>query len=250
MAMDEGTLNIIVGTIIGALLATLGYFYKTRKEQQRTLKKALFHLLEIWYTIRIPTLLNAKFLLQHYANAFRNRFPNVEISNEDEALMGKLMGQQIGIFLKHAYQKPIHLSSSYQEVIQNLSGDAPILAFELNGNSNLQTALASLDQYWREIENDVRDEKEKVFVKEFESMVNSFAHQDVLGNLERDLRRLGRRIGISMWLRVSWKLRNQKRTQNKMIKDVISSILNEVNKTVAALEAKISSSESSQVIGS
>lgn len=138
--MDEKLVIAVIGSLVVASLSALGYLYKIRKEQKKALKEALFHLLEIWYAVRLPIVWNAKTFSRLYIDVLRSRHSQVQLSEDDLKKIEEQLGHQVEFFLKQQFNKPNpSLISSYHEVIRKLSGDAPILAFELSGNGSLSS---------------------------------------------------------------------------------------------------------------
>lgn len=226
--MEEKIVIAIVSALAGSLLTI---YLKARMEQKKALKEALFYLLEIWHIARVSVLLDSKKLLLMFLENFGKHYPSISISDEERAQMEKQFVQFINACLKPTYSgQGETLNSSYLSSVRKLSSDAPILAFELTGNSNLQALLVALDQYKKETEDRLANEEAKVLFEEFFAKVNQLVYLDALKELEHHLKRLGIRISIGMWIAVSWKLWKLKRYQKKIFKNLLTDFIDRILK--------------------
>lgn len=214
----------VVSVIIGALLSGIGYLVKTRYEHKKLLNEALFNLLEIWYVIRISTFFDVSDYMETYLRRVKDRFPEANFTKEDEEQyrqnFPKVVITSLQNFTGPAKEK---LHERYLGSIRKLSGIAPILAFELSGNQNLDLYLEHFDKLLNEfspLPSDAKSESESASAMEyFRTHVKKLILSDTVHDLENDLRRLARKCGTKVWYQTVRKIhRIRKREKDLPIK--------------------------------
>lgn len=221
---DEYALALIA-VLFGALLSSSGFLYRASREQKKLLNSVLYHLLEIWYAVRVSATIDTTRIRQILLDAVQRNFPDVVISESDKAEVDKMIAPIMSNLIQSF--EISSLNPGYYKAIEQLSVEEPVLAFELSGNKDLKTLLMHIDTLMSEVSQVDADEKAKKIADKSREWLSEHIHQEAINDLSRDIKRIARRVGISRWLKVSLKLRKSSKKAESELTKTIDKFLDE-----------------------
>lgn len=196
------TLTVGLGT--PALLA-VGYLFRVWRESKRTVRYALYALLEIWHRLSV-------FYRTDFDDFFEKVFREIQRQIPDAALADdqrEAVRQHYSPVLeRHLQQQALSdlesFESQFADAVSSLSADAPILAYRVNAATKTRKFLRFLESYLDEALRPLATESEdgRAAADALRFELEAFAPIDRLGDLEKDLRALAWRVGPVSYLRV------------------------------------------------
>ena len=237
-----------VATIIAVLLAgaltAIGYLMRGREERRRILSVSLFHLLEVWNQLRVLSQWKPTDIVDVLFADIKRQMPSWEIPEFEKKSAGFILNSIWQPLLVDLMGKREQTTEkSFLDAIENLSKVDPLIAFRLSGNRTLKMAILSINDYLKRCETHLMATN-PAELQQFQAAAKDaqeFIHDEVLRDLEKDLRSMALRIGITMWLRTSWDLR--KKRQRSMV-DFQKAIRPYIAKLLPHLQAPLTKSAS------
>jgi len=221
----------LVIAVLSPVLLAFGYFYRARMEKRSNLREALYLLLEIWHRMSALSVRSSEGMVDAIADRIRALFPTAVIS-DTEMLATK--AHFIPIFTKavrgHSLADVEGLQDAYGKVVRLVARSHPVYAYRLESASRIKRRLAFLDQYLLEAFQpfDQQQNPTAVFAAKLRDQLNSYAEQDVIGDLEKSLRGLALRVSVWSFLGTHLLIKRRRRTLETDSPDDIDRILLEV----------------------
>jgi hypothetical protein len=238
--MTDTLISMAFGIFLGALVSSIGYLVKIRRERNRVFNESLFSLLEIWHQARLLTPLDVDAVLAVFTEELKKRHPEVELEIED------LEGPKIAIE-NHAKELITGITSktesslceSYRSAISGLCKEAPILAYKLNGHQNLKHNCEQLDHYFNQIKEvsptGDDDAKSMEFANQLLQKCSGDAKNTIFSNLERDLLTLASFLGNKTKKQVSEMIKIEKKKEDNGIKELVNELIQHIETTAKAV---------------
>jgi hypothetical protein len=137
----------LTGVGLGILFSGIAYFWKIRAEQKRIINKILYSLLEVRHQIKLNYLSVPK-MRQYYLNFLNNYF-------EKNHLPKNQVPKEILTAIESHFKRLIsslrmpnnHSTDKYQELITQLAGTKPLLAFKLSSIDIFSSLIETQNSY-------------------------------------------------------------------------------------------------------
>ena len=232
--------SLLIG-ILSPFLLAVGYFYRSRKENKRNRKLALYTLLEIWHRVSI-------FYRKDFDDAFdlvfielRKQFPNERITEvEIEASKAHFSPLITEILRTTALSGLTGYQDKYQDVISLISEDDPIFAYKISAASKTKRFLGFLDSYFEKtlesIENGSAESQH--LAETLKSHMAEHAKLDCINDLEADIKILSFKVSIYTWLSCIYTIKKRRKSLKSienheveaLVKNIIAPAINEFSK--------------------
>jgi hypothetical protein len=191
--------------LTGTFFAVVGYYYRAWREKQENLREALYLLLEIWHRSSAVSNAPIKKLFDVLIARIRVRIPDVPFSEQEEAATRAYFSPILERTIQsHAMDGIEGLHGAYDKVIQLISRTDPLFAYDLDSASSTKRRLAFLDEYLQEAFGALHAQggAARPFTDSIRVVLKDEAHKDAMNQLEKNLRRLGARLGPLTWLKI------------------------------------------------
>lgn len=245
--MDWAAASTIISALIAAIVSGIAYQLRRSDDRRRVLNGSLFILLEVWHLLKVTTIVEPKALTDAYFSAVRRRFPNLQVSTEEDdgvlaAAMTMLVRQLVAAF--ESQGQPIR--AAFQTSIQQLATVDPLLAFRLSGNENLKSTIevvaTEVDKFLRAKVDGLQDVAVgQQALAVFSERTKGYLYQDAVNDLERSLRSIALRIGPIMYVRMALRLNRTKpsrlrfeRLMENLVDELLIPALVEISKRARA----------------
>jgi hypothetical protein len=198
-------ITALIGTVIGALFGSAGYFLKTflktRSEAKKTTRKVLYWLLEIHHAIETLRL-DPTDLTQEYLQYFRNKMMEHGIPCE-----GELPPQLKNLIIEHLKNVidsartglDERFLDPYEKALLELAQVDPVLAYQLRGKEKLTAFVQLANQYSYDFSELVRSEVSTDHSRESTVSLADRAKKDAIDllvqELEQDILKVARISG-------------------------------------------------------
>jgi len=214
----------VLGVLIGGCLSVIGYLLRTRWERKRNIRKCLFLLLEIWSDIRFSELIDLDIWVDKYLEEARKRFPNEDFDSVDRDFYKKeLKPYVVNLLSPTSSTRRERIVGRFDEVIEKLSEDEPLLAYRLNDKPHLRSALASIDSYFagaRQLAaTTMNDPAAEALLFSITESIKGAETADLIKTLQEDILE----IASTVWLRNKTRQLMQ-RAYTVDIKDITESV--------------------------
>lgn len=223
--------KLFLGIFTPTLLAA-GYFYRARKEKRDNLKKALYILLEVWH--RMAVLYRNDF--DSYFDAITaeiiRKVPEEEFTEEQSKASKEYFTPILMNTVQAAAFSDIeHYQESFDEAVKLIAINDPFFAYDIGSVGKTKKFLKTLDSYLEEafepLENEGGDSL--VLSNTLKDHMSSHASLEVLSDLEKDIRRLSFRVGISSYIKSLSVIRKRKERlqgfSKKEIRELVDTVL-------------------------
>ncbi len=192
-SMDFKLVSVIVGVILGGLIGSLGYHYKTRIENKGKINIALFNLLEIWSVVGMAKVINEDEFFNKLIQRIRMSFPKEKIDSEAEENIRLSLERSMPILLGEEPTKEKHYLNNYLSAVSELAPIDPLYAYQLNKNQMIIKFLGGFDSLIGDVET---TETDKMLIRNLKSFISN----DACKEFENDLRVLSKKSGyLNHW---------------------------------------------------
>ena len=218
--------NIIIGTLLGALISSIGYLYNRRSEKKKVLNKALFSLLELWWQLNKVSNINLLNVIEIAKERLQKEKPNLTIGELPVELINKLSRLLKNYYIQNDYNlKSDTLENVFQQTLTEICNYSPILAFDLNKNHSLKNVLTKFDDYMKLVIDEFQIESPEDISKLNKTITDQLVDTlmiDTLKTLEKDIKKLAFKCGIYKYYGTRKILR--KKRDREIDKELLDSI--------------------------
>lgn len=217
--MDKNTLiGTIVGLSIAWILNSVGKWWARKKENELVKKKVLYNLLEVHYNLSmldIEDKLDLSFTkMGKHIPAEEREQAIKDIKPAIQSIVTKAIASQVKDKLKS-------LSDSYSTSIEQLSAIDPIRAYWLSERSNVFEVFESLERYFSEVSDPLKESNDEFTHDEIEQSLNDIqgelvdffepeVFKDAIKEIRGEIEGLAWSVGIRTWYKAKRPINNIK----------------------------------------
>ncbi len=233
--------KLLIGILTPVLLA-VGYFYRSRRENIKNRKIALYILLEVWHRISVFYRKDFDDVFDQLAIEIKKQFPAENISENDIRASRNyftpiLIETARGIALSDFddYQE------RYQEAVSLISSDDPIFAYKVGSASKTKKFLMFLDSYLARSLSPLEETGVgSKLSQSLKSHMTRSAELESIKDLESDIRKLSLKVSVFAYLSSAHLIKKRKNNISKidngelenLVKDILTPALAEFNKSI------------------
>lgn len=242
MFMDKEIFIALLGLIgisLGAFFSGFGYYLKIRGERLNSKKSVIFYLLEIKYLI--------KFYYLDVDDVFNSYLKSCEkyLKKNNPDYKNDFDGQNLVVVKNYITEsldsmKPLMDSEfiqSYERSLLSLSVDDPVLAYKLKGRHNMNGLLRIQQNYISNLSKFLDDSDQKNIAISYSSEKNKALIDEIVHQLDSDLRCIARRCGVLTWISVVKEIKRFSKPVFKIsdseIESIIKGLIVEQDKTAS-----------------
>lgn len=205
--MDSKVIAALIGLIgisLGALLAGIGYFLKTRHERLRAKKLVLFHLLEIRHLLK-SSYADPKEITSEYITFCKSFFLKIGLSENEEIpdeLKSLIENHMSSLIKTLSPQISVEFINSFENSLQSLCKDDPVLAFQLRGKEQLTKVLTVQENYIKNFNNSglfIPLEQNNEFMSKELNNMNNKATEELIKDMDKEISLVSKHCGIITW---------------------------------------------------
>ncbi|KUJ73977.1 hypothetical protein AVO42_00725 [Thiomicrospira sp. XS5] len=222
--------NILIAVLSPALFA-IGYLYRSRKENLKNRKIALYILLEIWHRISIFYKKNFDDVFDQIVSEIKEQFPREDISEneirESKNYFTPILMEKVR---EMALSDLDNFQEKYQEAVSLISSDDPIFAYKIGSASETKKFLKFLDSYLEKSfspieENDIGNK----LSQSLKTNMTRHAELRAIKDLETDIKKLSFKVSLSTYLSSIYTIRTRRKKlaklKNSEVKNLVKNIL-------------------------
>jgi hypothetical protein len=221
--MDVKLVSVIVGVILGGLIGSLGFHYKSRIENKGKINTALFNLLKIWSVVGMAKVINEDEFFNKLIQRIKTSFPKENIDSEAEANIRLGLEKSMPILLGEDPEQEGHYLNSYLTAVSELAPIDPLYAYQLNKNQMIIKFLDGFDSLIGDVET---TDSDKLLIRNLKSFISNDAYKE----FENDLKILSKKSGYLNYWKIS---RHIKRVKGNLV-NISDSIFDNYIKHVMA----------------
>lgn len=191
----------LVGTVIAAVLSSIGYLYRVQTEQKKSLRRVLYLLLEIRHAV-IARLFDPDKATEEYLAEMTKRLAVRGIKSDDGefpmAYRELISAHFNNIILSLRSELDERLLTPFEEALLEMSAVAPALAFQLRGREKLESVIGHTKQYVSQLSSKFEADIPEPFLKlmiEASSGLKEEVLDDIYETLNKDVILLARACG-------------------------------------------------------
>ena len=227
--------DFIIGTLLGTLISSIGYFYRRRFERKKVINQSLFSLLEIWSKLNKILKLNPDEYVNRLREYMIKKYPNYNLgANNHEAYNLIIKALQNSMIKNGLFNDNKSLLILFDQTVKDISTYLPVLAFELYKDHSIKNILSEIDDFTNSIFSNIelRPAENTVEAKQF---VTDFLQDKIIKKslelLESDLKIIARRSGIINRFKVKKLLKEKKNFEfdDNFFDSYIPGIINDMN---------------------
>ncbi|QCU89783.1 hypothetical protein [Thiomicrorhabdus sediminis] len=214
----SGQYSTYILAMFSAVLFSVGYLFRSIKQNKQNKKLALYHLLEIWHRVSALKQNTFEKLYDQLISDFKLQLPQeiVSQSNHFEEQLKSLLIPQTASNLTNFLNSDI---SSYQEqyskALELIAIDAPILAYKISSSTNIQDLISLLDEYIGQAKPVLATlDTNEQDADSLTSHMSDSLHGLALKDLENDILALARKIGFFTYLSCKKQIKHRKNKLN------------------------------------
>jgi len=205
--MDSKVIAALIGLLgisLGALLGGVGYYLKSRSERLQTKKLVLFHLLEIRHLLK-SSYANPKEITAEYLKCCKSCFLKLGLNDDEDVPkeLNELIESHMTNLLKVLSPEiSIEFINAFENSLQSLCKDDPVLAFQLRGKEKLTEVLTTQDNYIKNFSNLKflgTSQQENEFVEKQLDNMNNKATKELIRDIDKDISLVSRHCGFFTW---------------------------------------------------
>lgn len=228
------------GTSFALLLGLAVWLYRKNRERKETLSRALYNLLVVWEAISKSVRMDFEEVQRAlFEEALRraNELPE-GISDAEEAVERlEAHDQYDPKLLKEFAQKATRLSvpggleafsTRLEDTISTLSATEPLLAYSLTREYDIDRLLTNVHELL-EATGDILD-FEEIEDSRYVRLIEDLLTERMLTGIEKDIKRLARKVGPWTWLRTTWKLWRTRRKHKTIDPDRVREYVDKLEK--------------------
>jgi hypothetical protein len=205
-------LSTIVSLTLGWFLNELSQWFRTRKEDNKVIRRVLYNLLETYFTFNQ---LNTSDLIHLLTDRLLIRFPVQDQSLETKNYLNKLFSEIINGFIKDDIVGRLEkIEVGYTNSIEDLAAVDPITAYRLNGKTRIIETFDILQEYIKE-KITQSTELDLLFQGHIDSIKPKIINE-AINDLEDEILSISFSISIITWIKAK---RTIKRIKGKIKKD-------------------------------
>lgn len=204
--------KLFLGVFTPVLLAA-GYFYRSRKEKNDNLKKALYILLEIWHRMAVLYRKDFDSYFDAITDEIIKRVPEEEFTEEQrKASKEHFTPILMNTVQTAAFEDIEHYQESFDEAVKLIAINDPFFAYDIGSGGKTKKFLKILDSYLEDALQPLEDEggDSLVLSNTLKDHMSSYASLDVISELEKDIRRLSFKVGIIAYIKSFSVIRRRK----------------------------------------
>ena len=229
----------------GVIGGVAGYWWRERAGRRRSLAVSLYLLMEIWHRISILQRTSFDFLLQQLEEKLTHRYPDAKFEAEELAAVKRYFEPILDALVrKSAFEGFESLHDAYAEAVRLVAQQDPLLAYRLDGASNIKRRLDFFDNYLTQTMPplEASGEVSQEFSALMQRKMREYAGRDTAADIQQVMKSLALRYSVWAYLRVLivvWR-RNRKlqsdltESVEKMFDDVIAPILDETQQIASS----------------
>lgn len=211
------------GVVLGWGLSQTTKIWDDRKQDKRKLKKLLFYLLELRYSI------SKDLNLQKDINEFYLRFTDKikkQFGEEValEASSSKLLCQKIMKEHLITNNSLDYLEQNIDSVINDLAEVLPVFAYELNGKYNIKSRLKVIDSSIKQIEEYITEAPPFDLKEWIEPKVTN----NLLRDLDKNIKQIALKIGRKTWKNIDSKIKEMDKKDYSDLDSYIDEIIEKI----------------------
>lgn len=220
---------VAVGIFLGAFAKEIGVFIQVGREDNRLLKRVLFHQLNLWWELwRSDYGYTLSLFDEEFSAALRRLGASPE---QTTGLFDSAKPQAITLFNEAKLTSPQEIFEQYQEAIKELAGVDPVTAYQINFrfSGGLREKLDELVERAREME-DAADKPptDKIIIDRLFTRLHESSNRELIARIEDDMLHVARRVG--------WRTRRDIRRE---VKEMPSRVRKDVQELVEQMLAQI-----------
>lgn len=226
--MNSDLIVLIIGTLFGALISSIGYFYQRKTEKKKVLNKSLFSLLEIWSQINRIVNLNPDYILERIKAYINKKYPENKLDENDQTTFILLLKIFKNIFIEKELSKNNEsLETLFYQTINEISLYSPVLAYELNKEHSIKHILTWIDEYIKTMFNTLEKNPtpEINSIKQFvQDKLKEKILKETLDSLENDIKKVAWKSSILNRYKVQKLLKEKKKfiIDDKLLESLFS----------------------------
>ena len=197
MSFSVDIITGLVVTLVTALLMSIGHLYRTREENVKIRKKALYLLMEIWNRLAVASTVTMEVVVEKTMEVIQEQFPEMPIpENYREGLLERFGPFLVQNFLDSQLQGIDRYAVLYRDAVLLLSSTDPILAFRLSTAGDVEKELKKVEGYFSETMRKPAEEIiEASIVNEFADCMERRLSTTIRKDLEESILELAGKIG-------------------------------------------------------
>src|SRR5690348_2182250 len=203
----------IGGGIVGGAVNELRQLIQARREVRRTLHRLLYAQLDVWWVLQRPDALE---LLEFIARTLANRLGVSENQLREQYASDPVFRRVLSNLLPQAL--PPQLETRYQQAVEGLSETNSILAYELDGRTEL-TRYVSVFQEALELSHSALSPKEVETALRVEPILFRAIRNNVVSSFESDITVVARALGWGQVRRVRRTLSKVRKLTDQSLED-------------------------------
>lgn len=197
--------------LLTILSAAAGYGLRARSEKRKSLRQALYLLLELWHR-QSASAANFSALLQGVIQRIEHRFPTAALADGQKQMLlsqvNDLLQQSVAKHMNTDYEM---FSSEFAKIVRLVAFTDPVYAYRIEKISLGGQGLAlTADYFARASELNVGNAGAEI-LDSMSAKATSKIKLDLLRELESDLRGLALRIGVRTYFEVLLTIHRRKR---------------------------------------
>ena len=204
--------SLIIGTVIGGILSSMGYLYQKRAERKKKLNQVLYTMLEVWHIVFVAMKFRNGYVWEQLQGYLAHN--GIHIPETDEYIDEFIRKQSIALLddlierRKNVTGKDFH--EKYNEALHDISSTYPILAYEISRNQSVEKILEFLDSYFDKAKHFAANEEEQKFASILKNKLKNKMSEESIDKLEKDLFKVAWKSGFWNWMKTKSKVKNKK----------------------------------------
>jgi hypothetical protein len=201
-------LSAIASLTLGWFLNELGQWFRTRKEDKKLIKKTLYNLLEIHFTLYH---FDTSEIQQLFVDRIIIRIPDHEKTDELKQFLNRTYSSLISGFIRNDIVNRLEkIEMNYTKAVDDLATIDPIAAYRLNGKTQIFKAFDLLQDCFNDFVDQNSEQKEEI-QKQVTSTIEFLKPEifkEAIKDLEIEIRSLA-------WSINCWTFYKTKKTLNR-----------------------------------
>ncbi len=193
--MDAKVIGILATASFGAIIASIGYLIKIKREQRRATRTVLFYLLELHHLFS-RFHFSVMLFPSHYAEICKAAFTKkgLPFTDVEAKLFSEVIEQTVrnsGVFRIDEFE--LEIAMPFTVALTELSREDPLLAYRLKGKESISKSTKLIQSYLLSATNDPQD---KAAVKDSYPHIDDIFRQFVMNELVRSIHSVAWYCGI------------------------------------------------------
>ena len=225
-----GFLFSIIGIVLGWILNQLSQWFRVRKDDKRKVKLVLFNLLETYFLFSRS---DTDKYFDYYKKCFLSKVPKEIRSVVKQQFESAIDLNLIPNFITpDLIEESKKVRSSYESSINSLAEIDPILAYYLNGKTDILERFDKIEGWLDSISpnNEIEEEHFNTGVDKAMNIIKPDLVEETIDDLKRDVLKVAWKINPVVWFKARKALKRLERNANESIKKQINELVEKMVK--------------------